>query len=153
MPAVISKFLSAAADNCERRGHNLEIFSKTMLSTALVAYVVKLSYPHIKEKLKGTKISSKQNGTCANNNNNNIYDKTQSNGKAGNPIEPKDVKLKIIEKKLKQPGLNLDFIMQLKKLVQIMVPKLVCRCDAFSHEFKKILNNYKFISCGNYTFF
>lgn len=128
MPAVISKFLSAAADRCERRGHNLEIFSKTMLSTALLAYVVKLSYPHIKGKLKGTK-TSKQNGNCANNNNNNNYDKAQSNGKAGSPIEAKDLKLKIIEKKLKQPGLNLDFIKQLRELVKIMVPKLVCRCD------------------------
>ena len=89
--------------------------------------MIKISYPIIKQKLKGTQTSTKQNGNCANNNNNNNNDVKSNGKKSGSHLEEKDEKLKIIEKKLKQPGLNLDFIMQLKKLVQIMIPKLVCR--------------------------
>lgn len=118
MPAVISKFLSDAVDTYERRGHNVEVISKTIVSTALLAYVVKISYPHIRKRLKKPKGPS-ANGTCINNNNNVT--------KIGKSLSIRDEKLKIIERKIKQPGLNLEFVLQLKRLVEIMIPKLVCR--------------------------
>jgi ATP-binding cassette subfamily D (ALD) protein 2 len=126
MPAVISKFLG----DVERRSQNIEIFSKTLVSTAVLAYIVKLSYPHIKKKFSNSKENTNSNGKC--NNNNDVSQKSYSrcNGK----VKPKskeeidkDLKTKLISKKLKQPGLNLDFIFQLKKLVEIMIPKLVCK--------------------------
>ena len=130
MPAVVSKFLSDAVDQYERRGKNVEFISKTILSTAVVAYIVKLSYPHIKRKIKGKKVIA--NGVNHNNNNINGIDKYSSNNKndktsGSAAIEKlKDVKLKIIEKKLQQPGLNIEFLLQLRKLVEIMIPSLVC---------------------------
>lgn len=123
MPAVVSKFLADAVDSYERRGNKVEVISKTIISTALVAYVVKLSYPHIKKRLKGDK-KKLANGSCVNINNNNVR-KSSSNGSLDEKI--KDEKLKIIERKMKQPGLNLEFVLQLKKMVEIMIPKLVCR--------------------------
>jgi ATP-binding cassette subfamily D (ALD) protein 2 len=129
MPAVVSKFLTDAVDAYERRGKNVEVISKTVLSTAVLAYVIKISYPHIKRRIKGDKKSA-ANGNCVNhNNNNNTINKygSKKDEKANGTIESiKEVKLKLIEKKLKQPGLNLEFIFQLKKLVEIMIPSLVC---------------------------
>lgn len=123
--AVVSKLLADAIDTYERKGNKVEVISKTIVSTALLAYVVKISYPHIKKRLKGKKIV--ENGV--NHNNNSI---TKLNGKIdkkrSNTIEAiKDEKLKLIQRKIKQPGLNLEFVLQLKRLVMIMIPKLVCR--------------------------
>ena len=130
MPAVVSKFLSNAVDTYERRGKNVEVISKTLLSTAVLAYVIKISYPHIKRRFNKGKKAATANGNCVNhnNNNNNSIDKYSKDDKASEiAIEKiKEKKLKIIEKKLKQPGLNFEFILQLKKLVEIMIPKLVC---------------------------
>lgn len=123
--AVVSKFLADAIDNYERRGNKVEVISKTIVSTALVAYVVKIFYPHIKKRLRGKKIV--ENGV--NHNNNSI---TKLNGKVSkspsNTIEAiKNEKLKLIQRQIKQPGLNLEFVLQLKRLVRIMIPKLICR--------------------------
>lgn len=121
---VVSKFLADAIDTYERKGNKVEIISKTLISTAVLAYAVKISYPHIKKRLKGKKIV--ENGV--NHNNNSI---TKLNGKLSKKrptIETiKDEKLKLLARKIKQPGLNLDFLLQLKRLVEIMIPKLVCR--------------------------
>lgn len=126
MPAVVSKFLADAVDSYERRGNKVEVISKTIVSTALLAYVVKISYPHIKKRLKGKKVVA--NGKCVNINNNNI---SKSNGKSekcnGTIQSIKEEKLKIIERKIKQPGLNLEFVLQLKRLVEIMIPRWICR--------------------------
>lgn len=124
MPGVMSKLLGDA----ERRAYNVEVISKSLVSTAVLAYVIKISYPHIKKKFQNSKATSNGiNGKCNNNNN---YDKC--NGKVVPKLTKKNSdkdlkKLKLIEKKLKQPGLNVEFVMNLKKLVEIMIPKLVCR--------------------------
>lgn len=124
MPAVVSKFLADAVDTYERRGRNVEVISKTIVSTALLAYVVKISYPHIKKRLKGRKAIS--NGTCVNINNNNVTKHKKPETRKGTIELIKDEKMKIIERRIKQPGLNLEFVLQLKRLVEIMIPKLVC---------------------------
>lgn len=128
MPAVVSKFLADAVDSYERRGNKVEVISKTIISTAIVAYVIKISYPHIKKRLKGQKATSKLSTNCVNNNNNNVskYSKKKENCN-GKLQSIKDEKLKLIERKIKQPGLNLEFVLQLKRLVEIMIPRLVCR--------------------------
>lgn len=139
MPAVISKFLTDAVDNYERRGNNVEVISKTLVSTALLAYVIKISYPHIKRKIISNKRNNTTiaNGKCNNNNNSthsnsNGYSKNgksddQPDKKANTKETIKEVKLKLIAKKLNQPGLNLEFVMQLRKLVEIMIPTWLCK--------------------------
>lgn len=125
MPAVVSKFLADAIDTYERRGNKVEVISKTIISTAIVAYVVKISYPHIKKRLKGQKVAA--NSKYLNNNNNiSKYNKKSENSN-GKLQAIKDEKLKLIEKQIRQPGLNLEFVLQLRRLVEIMIPKLVCR--------------------------
>jgi ATP-binding cassette subfamily D (ALD) protein 2 len=126
MPAVVSKFLASAVDSYERKGNKVEVISKTLLSTAVLAYVLKISYPHIKKRLKGKKTLA--NGNCVNINNNNVSKHKHKSESCNGKLELiKDEKLKIIERKIKQPGLNLEFVLQLKRLVEIMIPKLVCR--------------------------
>jgi len=132
MPAVVSKFLADALDKYERRGNNVEVISKTIVSTAVLAYVVKISYPHIKKKIKiGNRKPLMTNGHSLNdsNNNNNSVNRYKKGGdKYSGKIETiKEGKMKLIERKLQQPGLNLDFILQLRKLIEIMIPSLVCR--------------------------
>lgn len=125
MPAVISKFLADAVDTYERRGKNVEVISKTILSTAVLAYVVKISYPIIKRRISDK--SKVANGNCVNHNNNNITKPPPPTSKAKNSMEKiEEIKEVLIEKKLNQPGLNLEFVQQLKKLVEIMIPSLVC---------------------------
>lgn len=139
MPAVISKFLTDAVDNFERRGNNVEVISKTLVSTALLAYVIKISYPHIKRKIisNKSKNTTTANGKC-NNNNNSTHSNSNGYSKNGKSEDHpdkktktvetiKEVKLKLIAKKLNQPGLNLEFVMQLKKLVEIMIPTWLCK--------------------------
>jgi ATP-binding cassette subfamily D (ALD) protein 2 len=122
MPAVVSKFLSDALDTYERRGKNVEVISKTLLTTAVLAYVVKISYPHIKRKIKNKKPSV--NGSCVNHDNNNTIEKYGKSKKTSEDIKEK--KLSLIERALRQPGLNLQFVLQLRKLLEIMIPSLVC---------------------------
>jgi len=125
MPSVVSKFLTDAVDTYERSGKKVEFLSKTIVSTAVAAYVIKISYPHIKKRLKGrAKISS---DSFVNINNNSVSKYNKKRGQLGRNELLKDEKLKIIQRKIKQPGLNLEFVMQLKKLVEIMIPRLVCK--------------------------
>lgn len=128
MPAVVSKFLSSAVDTYERRGKNAEVISKTLLTTAVLAYVVKISYPHIRRKIKSNEKPT-SNGTCVNNNNNNTIEKYGKGGKGssgGKTEDVKEKKLSLIERALRQPGLNLQFVLQLRKLIEIMIPSLIC---------------------------
>lgn len=124
MPAVVSKFLADAVDTFERRGKNVEVISKTILSTAVLAYVVKISYPHIKRRISDKSKVANGNGVNHNNNSINKYGKKKNSSEKIEEI--KEVKLKLIEKKVKQPGLNLEFVLQLRKLIEIMIPSLVC---------------------------
>ncbi|XP_065092117.1 ATP-binding cassette sub-family D member 1 [Ochlerotatus camptorhynchus] len=124
MPTVISKFAKKSFDKLEELGYSKELVSGGLVSTALLAYCVKLSYPFIKQQLDRSKstIETKCDNGLSRNENNNL---TKAN------IEDPEEKIEkiIIEKKLrrkKQPGLNLEFILQLKKLIQIMVPRVLC---------------------------
>lgn len=125
MPTVISKFARKSFDKLEELGYSKVAVSKGLVSTALLAYCLKLSYPYIRQQLPGCKSANEtqcDNGQLNRNENNNL-----TKADAEDP-EEKIEKL-IIEKKQrrrKQPGLNLEFILQLRKLIQIMVPKVLC---------------------------
>lgn len=127
MPAVVSKFLADAVDRYERRGNNVEVISKTILSTAFLAYVVKISYPHIKRRIDSKKLkAAKENGVNHNNNSINKYGTKVKKNSTEKMEEIQEDKIKLIQKRVKQPGLNLEFVLQLKKLFEIMIPSLVC---------------------------
>ncbi|XP_058467862.1 ATP-binding cassette sub-family D member 1 [Malaya genurostris] len=125
MPTVISKFAKSVIDKLEELGYSKELVSKGLVSTALLAYCLKLSYPHIKQQFNPKKSVSESkcdNGLSRNENNN-----------LTKPVQPEDPEEKIekiiIEKKRrrkKPPGLNLEFILQLRKLIQIMIPRIIC---------------------------
>lgn len=125
MPTVISKFAKKSFDKLEELGYSKELLSGGLVSTALLAYCVKISYPYIKQQLARSKSTTEtkcDNGLSRNENNNLT--------KAASTEDPEEkIEKIIIEKKRrrkKQPGLNLEFILQLKKLIQIMVPRVFC---------------------------
>uniref|UniRef100_U5ESG0 Putative long-chain acyl-coa transporter n=1 Tax=Corethrella appendiculata TaxID=1370023 RepID=U5ESG0_9DIPT len=77
--------------------------------------------------------NEKNNNNLNNNNyssNSKLTNGNHSDSDSGddNPIKSVKIEKLITEKKckLKQPGLNFEFILQLKKLIEIMIPKLVC---------------------------
>lgn len=124
MPTVISKFAKRSIDKLEELGYSKELVSRGLLGTALLAYGIKLSYPYIKQQLErshSTTTETKCDNGLSRNENNNLT-------KATEDPEEKIEKI-IIEKKRRRnklPGLNLEFILQLKKLIQIMVPRILC---------------------------
>lgn len=124
MPTVISKFAKKSFDKLEELGCSRELVSRGLLSTALLAYCLKISYPYIKQQFDRSKSTTEKNcdnGLGRNENNNLTKVKTED-------PEEKIEKI-IIEKKRrrkKQPGLNLEFILQLKQLIQIMIPRVLC---------------------------
>ncbi|XP_029708011.1 ATP-binding cassette sub-family D member 1 [Aedes albopictus] len=125
MPTVISKFAKKSFDKLEELGCSKELVSRGLLGTALVAYGLKLSYPYIKQQLErsqSTTTETKCDSGLSRNENNNLTKAV---------IEDPEDKIEkiIIEKKRRRkklPGLNLEFILQLKKLIQIMVPRILC---------------------------
>lgn len=124
MPTVISKFAKKSFDKLEELGYSKELVSGGLVSAALVAYCVKLSYPYIKQQLDRSKSTTEtkcDNGLSRNENNNLTKASTE---------DPEETIEKIIiekkQRRKKQPGLNLEFILQLKKLIQIMVPRVFC---------------------------
>lgn len=129
MPTVISKFAKKSFDKLEELGYSKVAVSKGVVSAALIAYCLKLSYPYIKQQLQseaagGTRVNKcSKDATLPNRNENNNLTKA-----AEEDPETKIEKI-IIEKKRrrrKQPGLNLEFILQLRQLIQIMIPRVVC---------------------------
>lgn len=125
MPTVISKFAKKSFDKLEELGCSKELVSRGLLGTALVAYGLKLSYPYIKQQLErsqSTTTETKCDSGLSRNENNNLTKAV---------IEDPEDKIEkiIIEKKRRRkklPGLNIEFILQLKKLIQIMVPRILC---------------------------
>jgi ATP-binding cassette subfamily D (ALD) protein 2 len=127
---VVSKFFKKSFDKFEELGCSKEVLSRGLLGATVFAYCVKLSYPHLKKHFDEQKSSSSQ---CDTNENNNTITKTSqsSEDSDGENTENPELRLeklitKTCQKKLQQPGLNLDFLLQLRKLVEIMIPSLVC---------------------------
>ncbi|EAT38025.1 AAEL010047-PA [Aedes aegypti] len=125
MPTVVSKFAKRSFDKLEELGYSKELVSRGLIGTALLAYGLKLSYPYIKQHLERSQSTTNENkcdSGLSRNENNNLTKAI---------IEDPEEKIEkiIIEKKRRRkklPGLNLEFILQLKKLIQIMVPRILC---------------------------
>lgn len=111
MPTVISKFLekSERTVNAHRR-----VISGAIIASALCVYAYKIGYPFI------TSLIHKSNKEALNINNNLVTSNIlQQNG---------EVKKKKVRNRFKNsiPNFNLQFILQVIKLVKIMIPSLFC---------------------------
>uniref|UniRef100_A0A182SE58 ABC transmembrane type-1 domain-containing protein n=1 Tax=Anopheles maculatus TaxID=74869 RepID=A0A182SE58_9DIPT len=127
MPTIISKFAKRSFDTLEGLGYSREFVSKGLITGAVALYCLRLTYPVVRDKLangKGSKESA-TDGAHHRNENNNLTKQP--------PDDPEAKKEQIIiakrnrqRKAGRQPGLNLDFLLQLRQLMGIMVPRLIC---------------------------
>lgn len=139
MPTVASKFV----EKVEEMGMGRDFIAKGALSVVVAASVIKLSYPLVKKLVSDTKRDSPRPN---NNNSKAIANKNKiSNGgptvlgtESSEEEEYTDEEEKRIaeaekllakqmaEKKLKPPGVNKEFLLQLKALIKIMIPRPFC---------------------------
>lgn len=154
---VVSKFLDDAIDKYEELGYSKHKLSKGIVGITLCAYVLRLSYPFLHKQLTKYKAKEKNlvqintNNTHDKQMNNNNHQQQQMNneyiGRDNNSgidddaiiIEKNNQQIEKVEKLLSEKtnndklinkstiGLNKEFIKQLKQLLSIMIPKLICR--------------------------
>lgn len=145
---VVSKFLDNAIHKYESLGYSKLGLSRGIVSACLCAYVARLAYPAIKKQFNKQLDQSSQDkvddGTIMDSNGNDNSTKNCQNEELNSDddscqneesLSVIDVKQQIekAEKLLananKTPniGLNIEFLLQLKRLLHIMIPKLICR--------------------------
>lgn len=141
---VVSKFLDDAIHKYESLGYSKLRLSRGIVSVCLCAYVARLAYPAIKKQFNKRLDQNSQDEVddpvIDNNGNDNSTKNCQNDSDDDScqneeSLSVLDVKQQIekAEKLLananKTPniGLNIDFLLQLKRLLHIMIPKLVCR--------------------------
>ncbi|XP_058130245.1 ATP-binding cassette sub-family D member 1 [Anopheles ziemanni] len=125
MPTIISKFAKKSFDTLEGLGYSREFVSKGLITGAVALYCLRLTYPVVKERIGAAKAGPPAQGNAPgrNENNNNLTKQP--------PQDPEAKKEQIIIEKRNrrrppQPGLNLDFLLQLRQLIRIMVPRFLC---------------------------
>ncbi|XP_050339564.1 ATP-binding cassette sub-family D member isoform X3 [Bactrocera neohumeralis] len=129
--AIFSKYIDLAMQKYDENGLSKTTISRVILCAAVCAYTFKTTYP-----LFGKQFVNKNNVEDAyKNNNRTSY--MELNDHIVNTTVNEDSKLAeaeklIIAKQLKQkslhiePGLNEEFVLQLRKLIKIIVPKVLC---------------------------
>lgn len=115
---ILSKYFDRLAAKYENSGLPKQAFSYAVVGTALFALTVKVTGPYI----KGTKPAVK-NGT--------LTPSTATD--ADDDLKLAEAEKLLVEKHLKkkstqmlEPGLNKEFLKQLRTLVQIMIPQKLC---------------------------
>ncbi len=141
---VVSKFVDNAIHKYENLGYSKLGLSRGIVSAALCAYVARLAYPVIKKQFnKGGHQDDDGEKAIDNNGNDNSTKNCQNEELSSDDdscqneesLSVLDVKQQIVkaEKLLANAnqtpniGLNIDFLLQLKRLLHIMIPKLICR--------------------------
>uniref|UniRef100_A0AAG5CMQ1 ABC transporter domain-containing protein n=1 Tax=Anopheles atroparvus TaxID=41427 RepID=A0AAG5CMQ1_ANOAO len=124
MPTIISKFAKKSFDTLEGLGYSKELVSKGLITGAVALYCLRLTYPVVKERISATRNTPSQPPSPGRNENNNNLTKQP-------PEDPEAKKEQIIIEKRNrrrppQPGLNLEFLLQLRQLIRIMVPRFLC---------------------------
>lgn len=139
---MVSKFVDDAIHKYESLGYSKFRLSQGIVGACLCAYVVRLAYPAIKKQIIKTDASAQK--IIDNNGNDNSTKNCQQHDDSSSDddscqneesLSVLDVKQQIAkaEKLLANAnqtpniGLNIDFLLQLKRLLHIMIPKLVCR--------------------------
>jgi ATP-binding cassette, subfamily D (ALD), member 2 len=134
MPGVVSKYMQTVIDRYEKAGGSRTTISKVLVTAAVASLVVKVTYPLVRNHLDGQKAKKcNNNDQQATNNNGHTqkYDKLQDSGGGDatkSEIDKVEQVLATARAKRHQqlPGLNMEFILQLKKLIMIMIPKPFC---------------------------
>lgn len=144
---VVSKFLDDAIHKYESLGYSKRQLSRGIVGATLCAYIARLAYPAIRKKFtKRSDQSSRDDEDIIDNNGNDNSTKNCQNEELTSDddscqneesLSVLDVKQQIekAEKLLANAnanrtpdiGLNIEFLLQLKRLLHIMIPKLVCR--------------------------
>lgn len=145
---VVSKFFDDAIRKYESLGYSKLRLSRGIVGACLCAYVARLAYPAIKNQFNNGSDQHSQDeedGIIDNNGNDNSTKNCQNEELTSDDdscqneesLSVLDVKQQIekAEKLLANAnatrtpdiGLNVDFLLQLKRLLHIMIPKLVCR--------------------------
>lgn len=122
MTNVISKLLDQRV--LDKFGYSAQNLSKGVVCLSVVAYLAKLTYPHI-INLK----NNKENKFFTNENNNLLEKpKTNENSDELEKFEKAEKIISNLDKSNKNlPGLNFEFLLQLKKLIEIMIPSVFCK--------------------------
>lgn len=122
MTNVLSKLFDRSV--LEKCGYSAQSLSKGLVTLSVVGYIVKLAYPHI---LNSKKKNEKKLFT---NENNNFLEKPKT-VEDSDELEKFEKAEKIIsnldKSKNNLPGLNFEFLLQLKKLIEIMIPSVFCQ--------------------------
>nr|AIN44106.1 ATP-binding cassette sub-family D member 2-like protein [Laodelphax striatellus] len=140
MPTVISKYLDGTT-----RKYNIpkEYVTRGIVSAAVLLYGCKLSYPYLKsicgertpKSKKKILCNGASNGKLANGFENGVSDsegeKATNNNKIaipnGNALKKQTKDAKSVKRKTaKTPSFNLEFVYQLIKLLQLMIPSAFC---------------------------
>lgn len=151
---VVSKFLDDAIHKYESLGYSKLRLSRGIVSVCVCAYVARLAYPAIKKQFDKRLDQSNQDEvndsdtadgrTSFDNNGNENSAKNCQNEELNSDddscqneesLSVLDVKQqiekaeKLLANATKTPniGLNIEFLLQLKRLLHIMIPKLICR--------------------------
>lgn len=143
--SVVSKFVDDAIHKYESLGYSKLGLSRGIVGVCLGAYVARLAYPAIKnqfnKRLDQADSQAEEDDHVMDSNGNDNSTKNCQNDSDDDSCQNEeslsvlDVKQQIekAEKLLANAnqtpniGLNIDFLLQLKRLLHIMIPKLVCR--------------------------
>lgn len=136
MPTVISKLFRSTLEKAEKSGYSRETVSKIIVSSAVIGYAAKLALPEIKAYMnKKNNVNNCNNNLLIKNNNDihsveNYDDDTCKNEEDLEKMKIIEAEKLLAEQKArtreKSPGLNLEFLLNLRRLIEIMIPSLIC---------------------------
>lgn len=149
---VVSKFLDDAIHKYESLGYSKLGLSRGIVSACLCAYVARLAYPAIKKQFNKRLDQSSDDAEDVTSNGRTIIDSNGNDNSIKNcqneelnsdddscqneeSLSVLDVKQqiekaeKLLANATRTPniGLNVEFLLQLKRLLRIMIPRLICR--------------------------
>lgn len=144
---VVSKFLDDAIQKYESLGYSKLRLSRGIVSACVCAYVARVAYPVIKKQFyqgHQSDVNDANGQTIIDNNGNDNSTKNCQNDELSSDDDSSqneeslsvlDVKQQIEKaeklladaKKTANIGLNIEFLLQLRRLIRIMIPKLICR--------------------------
>lgn len=119
--SVLSKYVDKIASKYDESGLPKTAISQAIMATALIAYAIKLTYPH----LKGDKKKITKEHTAGGLTPTSAHDAEEDSKLA----EAEKLLVEQNNKKNKshlEPGLNKEFLKQLQVLLKVMIPRPFC---------------------------
>lgn len=132
--AVLSKYIDRIDNKLKRIDILKPTISQALVGAALAAWTIKLFYSVLPRSNNNMSIDSENNLKLANIDKINDSDILTTNAVSNEDFSLAEAEKLVLEKQLKnkgnkdlfQPGLNNDFVKQLLKLLEIMIPKVMC---------------------------